>query len=205
MTLHFRCLCGERLKTPDVAAGRIGRCPNCGFWLKIPSAPSADTIAEMIDPPASGLTGKLTGGLQPHTGGSDAKKGRVVLADAQEEHRKNHLVMLRNHGYTVMEAVDGPTAVRTIHTCLPDAAIIDVHLEIQNGFHVMEQIRDPGNPASKKCWSIPIMVTSSRFSGRDQQYALHLGAYACFLKPLMPAIFCPKLEKAILEYRRKYG
>jgi DNA-binding response OmpR family regulator len=129
------------------------------------------------------------------------RMGRVVVADSDAPHRKKLAVMLRNHGYTALEAYDGPTAVRMIRLTQPDAAIVDVNLDGHSGFHVIKQIRDTLTHEHHDVWQVPFLLIAATPYGRDKQYAMSLGASGYFAKPLVPAEFCPRLKKAIENYR----
>jgi CheY-like chemotaxis protein len=48
--------------------------------------------------------------------------------------------MLREHGYIVLEAQDGPTAIRLIRITQPDAAIVDMKLDMATGFHLCPKL-----------------------------------------------------------------
>ena len=141
---------------------------------------------------------------EPHSRGPAAaagQKGRVVVADGHKGHLKNLAAMLREQGYTVLEAQDGPTTIRLIRITRPDAAIVDMKLEADTGFHVLEAIRDPLRTTDKAVWEMPILMTTAVMNGRNAQYAIHLGAFGYFVKPVDASELCPKLEKAIRAYR----
>jgi CheY-like chemotaxis protein len=200
MGMQFRCSCGQKLKTPDQAAGKLGRCPKCGHWLKIPDRCSFDVTEETAKmAPVKGSMAELRlPGQAPATG----SKGRVAVADSHEGCRKSLMAMLREHGYVVLEAQDGPTAIRMIRMTEPDAAIVDMKLDTDTGFHVVQTIRDCSRTTNKAVCEMPILMTAAAVNGRDVQYAIHLGASGYFVKPVAPSELCPKLEKAIRAYRR---
>jgi DNA-directed RNA polymerase subunit RPC12/RpoP len=52
MSISFQCdKCGGKLKVPDAAAGRKGRCPNCGLPVLVParSAAAADDYGLVVE------------------------------------------------------------------------------------------------------------------------------------------------------------
>lgn len=202
MAIRFRCTCGQKLEVADQAAGKRGRCPNCEHWLKIPHSFSVDTVdtkeetAELA--PVQGSMAELP---SPGRSAATAPNGRVAVADSHEGCRKSLAAMLREHDYIVQEAQDGPTAIIMIRIMQPDAAIIDTKLALETGFHVAETIRSPLRTTNKALWKMPILMTTAVLSGRDKQYAMHLGACGYFVKPVTAAELCPRLEKAIRTYR----
>ena len=204
MVIQCRCQCGQKLKIPDQAAGKLGRCPKCGLWLKIPQSFSVDIKEETAKlTPIEGSLAELKAELQlPGRVAAADSKGRVIVVDSHEGCRKDLASMLREHGYVVLEAQDRLTAVQTIRTAQPDAAIVDVKLDMGTGFRVVEEIRDSFNATNKAILDIPILMTTAALHGRDKQYAMHLGAVGYFVKPVAAAELFPKLEKAIRAYRR---
>jgi CheY-like chemotaxis protein len=128
-------------------------------------------------------------------------KGRVAVADSHQGWRKNLVAMLREHGYVVLEARDGPTAITTIRMTQPDAAIVDMKLDMDTGFHVLEAIRDPSRTPNRVVCKMPVLMTTAVMRARDVQYAKHLGAFTCLVKPVAASELCPKLEQAIRTHR----
>ena len=47
MPLHFRCLCGVILNSPDDSAGRAAECPTCGKIIVIPQEAVSVALADM--------------------------------------------------------------------------------------------------------------------------------------------------------------
>jgi DNA-binding response OmpR family regulator len=84
-------------------------------------------------------------------------------------------ITLAAHGYTVLTASDGRTALRRAAECPPAAIVLDCGLPDMDGIEVITQLRR---------WSgVPIMVFSARSSRADQERALQAGADAYVTKP----------------------
>ena len=206
MAIRFRCVCGQKLKTQDDTVGKRAKCPKCDKWLIVPQSVTYDTVAQEYHrddaenepagarPPVAALHDEEPPPPQP-----PKDKARLVLADGVPAERAALAGMLRDHGYVVVEATDGPTAVQAIRKECPDAAIVDVRLEGLSGFHVIEQITNPANALNKDVWTTPMLMTTSRLRGRDKQYAMSLGVHGFMLKPISPSDLFPKLEKAITK------
>jgi hypothetical protein len=43
-TITLVCSCGMRMKAPGAVPGRVGKCPRCGSFLKVPEGPSAEPV-----------------------------------------------------------------------------------------------------------------------------------------------------------------
>jgi len=197
--MEFRCACGQKIKAADQTAGKLGRCPKCRRLVKIPPGVSVEVMEKTAILPA--FEGSVVERQLPAQVEAPGPKGRVAVADSHEGCRKNLMAMLRELGYVVLEAWDGPTAIRTIRMTQPDAAIVDVKLGVETGFHVLQAIRDPLRTTNKAVCKMPVLMTTAVLSGRDAQYARHLGAFGYFVKPVAAAELCPKLERAIGTYR----
>ena len=192
MTLRFSCECGQKLKCPDDRLGRSARCPKCSNWVLVPNSASYDTIAERVE--------SKTDSVSEAEGSLSASNRRVVVADSVEEDRFRLIAMLREHGYDVFDAANGPEAVEVIRRIQPHCAVLDVKLDMMSGFKVIDQIRNLANPKNDVVWNVPVIMTTSKLRGRDKQYSMSLGAKGYFVKPLTPAQICPRLEKEVVRY-----
>lgn len=129
---------------------------------------------------------------QPREGES---KGRVVVADSMPADLEALRRMLADKGYEVYAAKDGEEAVALIREHRPSLAILDLKTDKLSGFQVVQTITEQYNPMNKDVWQIPFFMTCSKVTGRDRQYAISLGVKQYFVKPLTPAMVCPKIEK----------
>jgi len=86
---------------------------------------------------------------------------------------------LRQAGYLVVDAADGPAALAAFEREAPSLAILDVNLPRLSGLEVCRQIRAGGS-------SIPIMMLTVRNAEEDQVQALDLGADDYLTKPFSP-------------------
>jgi len=86
---------------------------------------------------------------------------------------------LRQAGYLVIEASDGPSGLRAFAEERPDLAILDVNLPKMSGFDLLREARDKGLRA-------PVMMLTVRSGEEDQVQALDLGADDYLTKPFSP-------------------
>ena len=86
---------------------------------------------------------------------------------------------LRQAGYLVVDAADGPSALAAFEREAPSLVILDVNLPRLSGLEVCRQIRASGS-------SIPIMMLTVRSAEEDQVQALDLGADDYLTKPFSP-------------------
>ncbi|MFY9820616.1 MAG: response regulator transcription factor [Thermoanaerobaculia bacterium] len=86
---------------------------------------------------------------------------------------------LRQAGYLVVEAADGPSALAVFEREAPSLVILDVNLPRLSGLEVCRRLRADGS-------SVPIMMLTVRNAEEDQVQALDLGADDYLTKPFSP-------------------
>lgn len=85
---------------------------------------------------------------------------------------------LRQSGYLIVEAGDGPAALTAFDREQPDLVILDVNLPGMSGFDVCRRIRAES--------LTPILLLTVRSSEEDQVQGLDLGADDYLTKPFSP-------------------
>ena len=208
MPIRFKCLCGQKLKSPDESIGKRAKCPKCDLWFHVPESQTYNTIASQIRPKHKSGREEAPVAAVPdpaEEGVGSGRKGkvRVVIADSVAADLAMLAEMLNYRGYEVLETNDGEKAVELVRKADPDAVVLDVHLENLGGFQVVRQIHDPANVQNKNVWTVPVLMTAAKVRGRDKQYAMSLGVDGYFPKPLTPAQLCHQLEREITKYRSR--
>ena len=89
-----------------------------------PKTPVVTPKAEAVDSQAPSITAK-----------------RVLLVDDHVDTREMYAILLRDRGYLVHEAPDGPSALAALHGHQLDAAIVDISLPGMDGYELARQIR----------------------------------------------------------------
>lgn len=209
MAIRFRCPCGAKLKTRDGTEGRRARCRTCLALLRIPDdgRSTYETVAAIAAPdthdaPSGGASpeGSAAPEAAEASTGAESAKARVLVADSNAEDRRVIVRILRDHNYVVLEAADGTKALELIRTERPDAALLNVKLDIVSGFQVVQQLRSISNALNKEVWDTPVLMTTEQAHGRDKQYSMSIGARGYFVKPLQAAQICSKLERIATKY-----
>jgi DNA-binding response OmpR family regulator len=86
---------------------------------------------------------------------------------------------LRQAGYLVVEAADGPSGLRAFLDERPDLAVLDVNLPGLSGFDLLHRAREHGSSA-------PVLMLTVRSAEEDEVRALDLGADDYLTKPFSP-------------------
>src|SRR5215471_12517928 len=90
-----------------------------------------------------------------------------------------YTTLFRSHsGFAVLNAGDGPTAVRIARTRHPDLVILDIGLPGLDGLDVTRSLRRDG--------AVPIIMLTARDDESDKLVGLELGADDYMTKPFSP-------------------
>jgi len=103
---------------------------------------------------------------------------KILVVDDDVELRGLIGFALRQAGYLVIEAGDGPRALGEFRDERPDLVILDVNLPRMSGFEVLAKIRAESGT--------PVMMLTVRSGEEDQVRGLDLGADDYLAKPFSP-------------------
>ena len=117
---------------------------------------------------------------------------KILIVDDDRELRELVGFVLRRAGYPVVEAGDGPEAMRQHAVERPDLVILDVNLPGFDGFEVCRRIRLDSDT--------PVMMLTVRGEEADQVRGLDLGADDYLAKPFSPSTLLARV-RALLRRR----
>jgi len=103
---------------------------------------------------------------------------------------------LEHAGFAVLTAVDGRSAVETIHRRHPDLVVLDLGLPQLDGLDVTREIR--------RTSSLPIVMLTARDDELDKLLGLELGADDYLTKPFSPRELVARV-KAVLRRTESAG
>jgi PAS domain S-box-containing protein len=118
---------------------------------------------------------------------------RVLVVDDNEDAAMLIAESLRELGYEVREARDGPEAVRAAAEFLPDVAIVDIGLPVMDGYEVARSLRG-SRP------DIRLIALSGYGQDSDQARSRDAGFERHLVKPLA----LERLAAALLEFERQH-
>ena len=114
---------------------------------------------------------------------------RVLVVDDEPALARALAINLRSHGWEVVTAPDGRSALDAVAQARPDVVLLDLGLPDLDGTEVIAGIRG---------WtSIPIVVLSARQHGEDKVEALDLGADDYVTKPFAMDELMARLRAAV--------
>ena len=100
--------------------------------------------------------------------------------------------ILKFHGYKVLNALDGPTALEIAARERPALILLDIMMPGMDGFEVCHQLK--ADPALKE---IPIIVLTAMTDTRLNARAFEAGAQLAMRKPAEPAVVLRTIEAAL--------
>ncbi len=114
---------------------------------------------------------------------------RVLVVDDDQQILRALRINLTAHGYHVLLAPDGGSALRTAANGHPDVVVLDLGLPDMDGVDVIEGLRG---------WTtVPIIVLSARTGGAETVRALDAGADDYVTKPFGMAELLARLRAAV--------
>jgi DNA-binding response OmpR family regulator len=100
---------------------------------------------------------------------------RILLVEDDPDMLDLTAYVLRRERFVVIEASDGPAALRRWRIDRPDVVVLDIGLPSLDGFEVLRQIRDEGDT--------PVLIVTARKDAQDILRAFNLGTDDFIPKP----------------------
>ncbi|MBM4332940.1 MAG: sigma-54-dependent Fis family transcriptional regulator [Deltaproteobacteria bacterium] len=122
-----------------------------------------------------------------------SEKPRILVVDDEESHRIMLRAVLKDEGYEVVEAADGPEAVRAVEQEPFDLILLDVRMTTMDGIEALTEIR-------KISPLIPVLIMTAYASVKTAVEALKAGAFDYLTKPLDIEELKILIEKALELY-----
>ena len=107
-----------------------------------------------------------------------------------ELNRRLFVDLLNAKGYVVLEATDGPSALKMIESKQPDLVLMDIQLPTISGLEVTQRIRKMSSISQPK-----IIAVSAFALKQDADKALNAGCDDYIPKPIAIASFFATIDK----------
>lgn len=124
----------------------------------------------------------------------DAIRGRVLIAEDNDQVRRMLVKALSNAGFDVLECADGMQALRTLETRPVDIVVTDIEMPRMDGYHLLQWVRQH-RPM------VPCVVISGMLSPQMEARCHQLGARTCVPKPLDVSSLMTHV-RALTKHRR---
>ena len=114
--------------------------------------------------------------------------GKVLIVDDDHDLRSVVCDVLRDEGFSTVEAQDGSSALSAVRKAMPDAVLLDLRMPGMNGIEVMQEIRkiDP---------YMPVIIMTAHGDIPTAVEVIRNGAYDFVVKP-------PDFDKLIITLKR---
>lgn len=118
---------------------------------------------------------------------------KILVVDDEAAILKSVRAYLEQEGYTVLAAVDGPTALKEARTARPDLIVLDVMLPGMDGLEVLRRLRQESD--------VYVLMLTAKAEETDKVVGLMVGADDYLTKPFSPRELVARV-KAILRRGR---
>src|SRR5262249_55487575 len=105
----------------------------------------------------------------------------VLIADDYPDGRDMYAKFLRHHGFRVVLANDGPTALNVAADAKPNIVVMDLGLPRIDGWDVIRQLKT--DPWTK---GIPVIALTGHAFADSRERAEQAGCDAFLVKPCLP-------------------
>ena len=120
------------------------------------------------------------------------ERDKIIVIEDNKEHLMELAIRLRAHGFDVVSAGDGATAMTVVNREKPDAVILDLGLPGGDGFVVLQRLRSLASTVA-----LPVVVVTARPAQTNRALALEQGVVAFLQKPVKTAELMTALRKAL--------
>jgi PAS domain S-box-containing protein len=111
--------------------------------------------------------------------GLPVAEGRVLLVDDNQDAAELLAEVLREHGYTVSVAFDGPSALRLAHEQAFDIALLDIGLPVMDGYELARHLSE-----LRHLSKIFMVAVTGYGQKSDRDRALGAGFHEHMVKPV---------------------
>jgi DNA-binding response OmpR family regulator len=119
---------------------------------------------------------------------------KILIVDDDTDLLLALRIRLQSGGYATLLASNASTAIEKAQQEKPDLILLDIGLPDQNGFVVLESLKQDDDLAA-----IPVIVVSARPSHVYKDAALMAGAKAYFEKPFSNKELLQAIQSALTE------
>ncbi len=125
------------------------------------------------------------------------QKGLILIVEDDMQTRRFLRTSLSHHGWRVIEANDGKTAIEKVKSEPPDLVILDLGLPDMDGIDLTRKLRFSSD--------LPILVLSARTQEQNKIMALDAGADDYLTKPFGTGELRARLEALLRRVSKSLG
>lgn len=114
----------------------------------------------------------------------------ILLIEDNPQNLYLETFLLERHGYRVISAQDGLSAIQQATDLAPDLVILDIQLPVMDGYSVTRAIRDIDDLKDT-----PIIAVTSYAMAGDREKCLACGCNGYIEKPIDPETFVAEVGR----------
>jgi len=156
----------------SVSATSAGPGKGSEFVIELPLAPPADFVHE--------LRSNRSPAAVPEARGSSGSPDRILVVDDNVDAAESLADILRELGYELATAHDGPSALIIAKNFHPNVCLLDIGLPVMDGYELAQHLRESGDLAS----GARIIAITGYGQDADRQRATEAGFHAHLVKPV---------------------
>ncbi len=123
----------------------------------------------------------------------------VLIVEDNERNMRLMRLLLRPHGYDLLEATDGREALGIVEHHTPDIILVDIQLPDVDGLEITRQLRQ-----EERFAKTPIVALTAYAMPGDREMFLRAGCTGYVAKPIDTRAF-PEIVAAYLDGRTPAG
>lgn len=116
---------------------------------------------------------------------------RVLLVDRDLDSRAVYRTILSYHGYEVVEAADGITALEILRATEPDVLVTELTVPGKSGLELLEELRSEGRPR------LQVIVLTAIALDSERARAYEAGCQSVLIKPVEPRTLVNEIRRLL--------
>jgi two-component system cell cycle response regulator DivK len=122
---------------------------------------------------------------------------RILYIEDNPENRLLVRRVLEAEGYTVFEAVDGPSGLESARETDPDLILLDISLPEMDGYTLAERFQDMA-----ELEAVPVLAVTANVMKGDRERTLAAGCNGYIAKPIDIDRLPRQIERALRKSRQ---
>lgn len=119
-------------------------------------------------------------------------KAKILVVDDEQTILDLVTAYLKQEGYEVFTAMDGPGGLKAARVFKPDLVVLDIMLPGMDGLEVLSQLRRESN--------VYVIMLTARSEETDKVVGLSVGADDYLAKPFSPRELVARIKAALRRY-----
>jgi two-component system cell cycle response regulator DivK len=124
----------------------------------------------------------------------------ILMIEDNEQNRYLATFLLKQHGYEIVSAYDGPTGIELAKDMTPDLILLDIQLPGMDGYSVARALRE-----IEALDATPIVAVTSYAMVGDREKALDSGCNGYIEKPINPDTFVSEIARFLTSDHADQG